>query len=214
MMTRSIFTLCFVVLSATVARAQGTPAQLLKDIQVLIAAAAAQDPAHDAADLGNPVGIGCKALSLGANPTSVGANDRSKIYCTRDGQMFVLPGHPNTITENATIVDSDGAQTGTAIVSVSAGSRIVVTGFAVTCSNANTVNVSFKLAFDTDATFAAASTAGVVGHIGAHQGIAPGSGYTRTGLWIGADDEDVRYSLADPVTGGCDVAINYFTITG
>ncbi len=213
---RIVFALAFVGIAST-AHAQ-TPVVVLQDIYEALTAAAAQDVAHDAADSGNPVKIGGKALALGSNPTGVTANDRTNCYATRAGQIFMLGGHPNVITETATVADADGAQTGTAIVSVSAGTRIVLTGFAVTCSNANTVNVAFTLAFDTDATFASASTAGVVGSLAKHSGIAPGSGFARGSgdgvLGIGADDEDLRYSLADPVTGGCDITVQYFTIEG
>lgn len=183
-------------------------------LQAQAAADAAEDVADGASNVGKkPVLIGCNALALGSDPTGVDAADRKWCISTTDGQIFVVNGHPNSVTKTAVVTDAAGAQTGTAIVSVSAGSRIVLTAWGVNCSNANTVNPDFRLAFDTDGTFAADSTAGVVGHIAAFDDIPPGGGDGKTGLFvIGADDEDLRYSLGDPVTGSCTVSVSYFTI--
>jgi hypothetical protein len=165
-----------------------------------------------------PVGIGCTTLGLGSDPTGVAAVQRQNIHCTTDGQLFILGGHPNAVTRGCRVADADGAQTGAACVTVSAGTRIVVTRATVTCSAANTVNVAVRIMFDTDSTFASSSTTGVSGEIYAHDGIYPGGGGgTGDGsavVGIGADDEDVRYTMADPVSGACTVNVTYFTIQG
>jgi len=192
----------------------------LNELAILAAlnAAAANDPPHDDPDSGNPVKIGGRALSFGTNPTSVANNDRTNSYFTRDGQMFMIGGHPNVLTRECRVADADGAQTGAACVTVSAGSKIVVTRAKVTCSASNTVNVAVRIMFDTDSTFASASTTGVAGGILSEDGIYPGGG-AQSGdgsgiIGVGADDEDVRYTMADPVTGACSINISYFTITG
>lgn len=185
---------------------------------MLIAAQAANDVAAGTADTGFPVKIGCKALGLGVDPTGVAANARQNIICTTDGQIFIIGGHPNAITRACRVADSDNAQTGQACVTVSAGTRIAVTRALVTCSAANTVNVAVRVMFDTDTTFASSSTTGVAGEIFAHDGVYPGGGVgTGDGsgiIGIGADDEDVRYTMADPVTGACTLSVTYFTIQG
>ena len=91
------------------------------------------DPPHDDPDSGNPVKIGGRAVSFGATPTAVAAADRTNFYATRAGIPFVQPGHPNIVTLEAQIEDADGAQTNAAIVTVSAGTKIVVTGVAANC---------------------------------------------------------------------------------
>jgi hypothetical protein len=169
----------------------------------------AGDVAHDAADSGNPVKIGAKAIAHGANPTAVTAGDRTDLYANRAGVPFVIGGHPNiqTYAQNFT-----AAQTDTALVTVSAGTKIVVTGFLVTCHNANTVNVSARMGFGT-ANVPAYGSAGIVG---SHPGIAAGSGFGRGGgsgiIGTGADGEDLRFTCSVPTTGSIDVDVSYFTI--
>jgi hypothetical protein len=196
----------------------GNSATVFSSILTALTDAAAQDVAHDAVDSGNPVKIGGKAISLSTNPTDVAASDRTNAYFTRAGQLITIGGHPNIVTKVATITDADGAQTGTSLATVSAGTKVVIVAYGVKCSNANTVNVDFTLAFDTDATFTAASTTGVTGHIDGMDDIPPGGGFAVGNgggiLGVGADDEDLRYSLSDPVTGSCTVTVKYFTISG
>lgn len=186
--------------------------------QAAVEAANAQDVAHDAADTGNPVKIGYKAIALGANPTGVTANDRTNSYATRAGQLFTIGGHPNVITVECHVADADGAQTGTACVTVSAGTKIVVTQVQATCSAANSGNVNVRVALDTDSTLAAEATTGAAGILLRHAGISAGSGVGRGDgsgiIAIGADDADLRYTMADPVGGSCAIVASYFTIEG
>jgi hypothetical protein len=177
------------------------------------------DASHDAADGDKaPAKIGARAISLGANPTGVSTTDRTNLYATRAGVLFVQPGHPNIITRECHVADADGAQTGTACVSVSAGTKIVVTGVEVACSAANTVNVNVRVALDTDSTLAASATTGTSGILLRHPAVPAGGGLSKgfAGgiVAIGADDEDLRYSMDDPVSGSCTVVASYYTIEG
>lgn len=171
---------------------------------------------HDNVDSGSPVGVGYRAIAHGANPTAVAAADRTVGYANRAGIPFMIGGHPNIITETVQVTDADGAQTGTAIATVSAGTKIVVTRASVKCSNANTVDTDFRLLFDTDGTPTAASESGVVGEIAAFDDIPPGGGAVEGSgsgiLGVGADDEDLRYVLTDPTTGSCNISVSYYTI--
>lgn len=163
----------------------------------------------------NPVNVGGKAYGLGSAITETTDGNLTQFTATRDGVQYVIGGHPNTTTRECTVLDADGAQTGTACITVAAGVRIVVTAADVTCSKANSVNVAVRVGFDTDATFAAASTTGVNGFLLNHRGVAPGSGVVKgNGLGIvgaGASDEDLRYSMDDPTGGGCVLTVTYFT---
>lgn len=170
------------------------------------------DIAHDAADSGNPVKIGGKALDLGATPTAVTANDRANAAFLRNGVQLILGGDPNIVTKNLQITDADGAQTDTAIVTVSAGTAIVVTKCSVVADNANTTDVSVRIGFGT-ANTPAADAAQVILF---HPGIAAGSGVIEgTGagiIGIGASDEDLRLTCEDPVSGSVSIIVTYFTI--
>jgi hypothetical protein len=174
----------------------------------------AGDIAHDIADSGNPVKIGCRAIGFGADPTAVAANDRSNLYCTRDGVAFVIGGHPNTQTISAQVQDADGAQSDTALVTVSAGTKIIVTRVTATCDGGTTGPTNIKVGFGATTLPASAHT-GVAGIIHDFDGVPAGQGFTvgdgQGILGIGADGEDLRYTMEDPAGGNCTVTASYFT---
>lgn len=101
------------------------------------------------------------------------------------------------------------AQTDTAIVTVSAGTKIVVTQAAYLCANSNTVDVGVRIGFG------ATTTPTTTGVVLTHPGVAAGSGYNRGDgsgtLGIGADGEDLRITSSVPTTGSCRALITYFT---
>src|SRR3990167_6984330 len=81
------------------------------------------DPAHGAADSGNPVKVGFKAIAHGTNPTAVDASDRTDWYSNTAGIPWVIGGHPNVITRSHIIADSDGAQTDAALLTIATGAK-------------------------------------------------------------------------------------------
>jgi hypothetical protein len=163
--------------------------------------------AHDAVDAGSPMKIGAKAVAHGTNPTAVAAADRTDLYANRAGVLFVIGGHPNVVTIRANYT---GAQTDTAIVSVNAGSKIVVTRCSVTADKANTVDVQARVGFG------ATNTPTTTGVVLSHPGIAAGSGVVEGNgsgiLGIGGDAEDLRITSEVPTTGSIDVVVSYYTI--
>ena len=171
------------------------------------------DVAHDTADAGEPVKTGFKAIVFGATPTEVTANDRSQAYGIRAGIPFTLTGHMNPVLKNLNITDADGAQDDTAIVTVSAGTKIVVTHITATCDTDNTASIAVRVGFGT-ANTPALDAAGVILH---HPDIAAGSGIVLGNgggiLGVGADDEDLRLDMEDPTSGSCDIVVGYF-LTG
>lgn len=173
------------------------------------------DVAHDSPDAGEPVKIGFKAIAHGTNPTAVGENDRTNWYANRHGIPWFIGGHPNIITKEFTFADADGAQTNVALVTVSAGTKIVVTKCTAVCDNDNTDDISVRIGF-AGATLSAVSTSGVTGIVLSHPGIAAGSGIvegTGTGIiGIGADGEDLRITCDDPVGGSLRIVVTYYTI--
>ena len=176
-------------------------------VRLLGASMAAGDVAHDGTDSGNPLKVGAKALAHGANPTAVAAGDRTDLYANRHGIPFVVGGHPNVIPHR---VNYTAAQTDTAIITVSSGTKIVVTRILATADNANTVDVAVRIGFG------AATTPTGAGVLAAHPGIPAGAGFaTGDGsgiLGVGADGEDLRITSEVPTSGSIDVTISYYPI--
>jgi hypothetical protein len=167
------------------------------------------DVAHDGVDSGNPVKVGAVAIAHGTNPTAVAAADRTNLYANRAGIPFVIGGHPNVVTLKHTTITT--AVTDAAIITVSAGTKIVVTAFTVTLDNASTVFPTFLMGFGT------ASTPTTTGVIGAHGGIPAGGGFSRGDgsgiIGIGADNEDLRVTTTGNATGnGLQIVVTYYTI--
>lgn len=167
--------------------------------------------AHDGVDSGNPVKIGSRAIAHGANPTAVAAADRTDLLANRAGVPFVIGGHPNVVSYTHTAITT--AVTDSALVTVAAGLKIVVTGITVTLDNASTVFPSVRIGFGT-ANVPALGNAGIVL---AHGGVPAGGGINRGDgsgiLAIGADDQDLRITTVGNATGGgLQVTVTYYTI--
>jgi hypothetical protein len=185
----------------------GTAANGL-DVDVTRMPGVAGDVAHDAADSGNPIKMGARAIAHGANPTAVAAADRTDLLANRAGVPFVIGGHPNIQTIR---LQFTAAQTNTAVITASAGQKIVVTSFMFTLDNASTVFPTVLLGFGATTT---PTTAGV---IGAHGGVPAGGGFGRGDgsgiLGVGADDEDLRLTTTGVATGnGVNLVVTYYTI--
>jgi hypothetical protein len=166
------------------------------------------DVAHDAADSGNPIKVGAKAVAHGANPTAVAAADRTDLSANRAGVLFTIGGHPNVITSE--VLSSAAAQTDAALITVSAGTKIVLTSIEVSLDEATTVGVGFRIGF------AAATTPTTTGVVLSHAGMVPGGWLVRGDgsgiLGIGADGEDLRITSDAATNGALRVVVSYFTI--
>ncbi len=163
--------------------------------------------AHDAPDGDNPVKLGHVAIAHSTNPTAVAASDRTDWYANRHGIPFVMGGHMNSITR---LDNFTGVQTNAALVTVSAGTKIVVTQLMITADNANSVDVQARVGFG------ATTTPTAAGVVGSHPGIPAGGGFTMGNgggiLGVGADGEDLRITSEVPTGGSIDVVTTYFLI--
>lgn len=175
-------------------------------------AATAGDVAHDSADSGNPVKTGFKSIDLGVTPTAVTAGDRSDAYGLRNGIVLQLGGAPNLITKELNVTDADGAQTDAALVTVSAGTAIVVTGVDVMCDGANTADVACRIGFGTANVPSADGNALVLSHPGIKAGSGISKGWGGGIVGIGASNEDLRVTCEDPVSGAVNILVQYFTV--
>lgn len=163
--------------------------------------------AHGATDAGNPLKSGAKAIAHGTNPTAVSAGQRTDTYANRAGIPFFIGGHPNIVSlEYATT----GAQTDTAIITVSAGTKIVVTQIQIVADNANTAFPQVRVGFGT------ANTPTTTGVVASHPGVPAGGGVNRGDgsgiIAIGADNEDLRITCGAPTGGSLRVLVSYYTV--
>ncbi len=201
------------VISAITAGLVSTGSQLLPSTAYL-SSVVAGDVAHDAADSGNPVLQGRRAIAHGTNPTAVTAADRTYLYANRAGIPFQIGGHPNVIRRSHAFADADNAQTNAALLTVGSGAKAVITHISCKADSTNTVGVSVKIGFGT-ASIAASSTTGTVGIV--LEGVIAAGGELSAGngsgiIAIGADNEDLRITSDDPTTGGIRVTYSYYTI--
>ena len=118
-----------------------------------------------------------------------------------------MGGHMNTVTLRANFT---GAQADTKLITVSAGTKIVITRLKVTADNANSVDVQVRVGFGASAT---PTTTGVVA---SHPGISAGGGFTEGNgggiLGIGADGEDLHITSSVPTLGSIDVVMSFYEI--
>lgn len=118
------------------------------------------------------------------------------------------------VTMSIRVLDSDGAQTNVAMVTVSAGTIIVVKRYSIKMDGSNTgpVNATLGFAAATLATPNTTSGAGILEDFlgcSAGQGVAMGDGGSILGM--GASGEDLRYTMEDPAGGAGTITVTYVT---
>lgn len=163
--------------------------------------------AHDAVDSGNPMKVGARAVALGSNPTLVAAADRTDLFASRHGVLFTMGGHPNSVTLKHPAITT--AVTDAAIVSASAGQRIIVTRVSWKLDNASTVFPTVRIGFG------AANTPTTTGVLVDDPGCpAGGGGVIGNGagiLGIGGDGDDLRVTTTGNATGnGLSIVVTYY----
>ncbi len=164
--------------------------------------------AHDAADSGNPVKIGLKALAVGAAPTAVATGDRTDAYANTHGVQFVMPGHPACLTYWANYTST---QTNAAIITQAAGGKLVITGITVAADNENSINPSVRIGLGTASTPSGAQV--VFSHPGIPAGFHCPQGFSGGVIAIGADNEDLRITTG-AISGTCsiDCLVSYYVL--
>lgn len=152
---------------------------------------------------------GKAVVAHGSNPDAADAGDGGAALMNRHRIPFVIGGHPNVLTlKHANITT---AVTDTAIITVGAAAKIVVTRITVSLDNASTVFPTVLIGFGT------ATTPTTTGVLFAHGGF-PAGGQATIGdgsgiLGVGADNEDLRITTTGNATGnGLQVTVSYYTI--
>jgi hypothetical protein len=152
---------------------------------------------------------GVLAVAHGSNPDAADALDAGAPIANRHRVPFMIGGHPNVLTLKHTTITT--AVTDAAIVTISTGSKIVVTRLTVTLDSASTVFPSVIIGFGT------ASTPTTTGVLASHGGVPAGGGFTigdGSGIiGVGADNEDLRVTTVGNATGnGMQITVSYYTI--
>jgi hypothetical protein len=99
--------------------------------------------AHDAADAGSPLKIGCKATTSIVGQTPVANNDRSDCIAGIDGAIITRP-HANLEDRVSGVVGvTDGSST-SLVAAQGAGVRFCATAFVFTNSSATNVTVDIR----------------------------------------------------------------------
>lgn len=171
---------------------------------------------HDAADVANnfPAKVGARAVPHGADPTAVAEQDVTHLIANRDGVPFTIGGHPNIRTRE---YRATTAKTDAAIITVSAGTKIVLTYLVVTFDEAGTTGTSVRIGFGA-ATLPGvpADGASADGIVLSHPGTIAGSGLPMGDgsgiIGIGADGEDLRITCEAPTSGDLRVVVKWFEI--
>lgn len=102
---------------------------------VVSSGATAGDVAHDAADSGNPVKVGGKAVS--AEPAAVTANDRANIITDLVGKLITLPyANPENFVSGAITSAMTGTTSTSLLAAPAAGLRNYITQITVSNSHA------------------------------------------------------------------------------
>ena len=119
------------------------------------------------------------------------------------------------ITEEITVLDSDGARTDQVIATVGATGRIIVTECTAHCSADNSSDIAVRVGVATGA-LPAGTLGGTLGiALSAHR-LRPDSSISRGDgsgiILIGALNEDLKYTCGDPTNGELRIIVSYFTI--
>lgn len=160
------------------------------------------------------VATGGVAVAHGANPTAVAAGADIDFVTNRHGIPFFIGGHPGIYSTSHTISDSDGAQTNLALCTATAGWKIGITQISAVCDANNTTNIAVRIGFGAASvpTPTLAGTNGLLidGVFGAGSGQQKGTGAGIVA--VGNNDEDLRITCGDPVSGNLYVQYSYFVI--
>lgn len=125
-------------------------------------------------------------------------------------------GQSDPICMSVRILAADGAQTNTAMVTVSAGTRIGVKLLNATPDGDNSVKPNLIIGFAA-ASLATPNTTSGAGILMNYQGMPATGGMVKGNgaafIGIGADGEDLRYTCEAPTGGSLNVDVTYVTLS-
>jgi hypothetical protein len=99
--------------------------------------------AHDAADAGQPVKIGAKAIAAQSGLTLVAAADRTDLYAGIDGIQLVRPHTNLEDIVSGTAAITDGSST-SVIAAAGSGVKVYVTSVVISNSSATAAEVTIR----------------------------------------------------------------------
>lgn len=130
------------------------------------------------------------------------------------GNLLTLGGGMGVISKSHTILASDGAQTDYALLSVSSGTKIIITQISAKVGANVTANCAVRIGFAA-ATLSAEALAGNAGML--LEGVFSAGGGQQVGngaavVAVGASDGDLRLTCDAPTGGKLFVTYTYYTI--
>jgi hypothetical protein len=160
--------------------------------------------------------IGYHSVAHGTNPDAADALDAVNPITNRHRVPFMIGGHPNIQTVEYYAAGST-TQTAFKVITVSSGTKIVITMIEALVSNACTVNVKVRVGFGTSVIPTEPSSgATVAGMVLTHGAIAPGSGVVLGNgagiVAVGGDDEDLILAHGVSTSGDVRLRVSYYTI--
>jgi hypothetical protein len=168
---------------------------------------------HGVADTGGSIKFGYASTDHGYN-TPVDSGDRVLPNATREGLPFFISGSQATKTIDFRVADADGAQSNVAIATCGSGCKVIATRVSMKCDNGTTNPTDVVVGFGSAST-PTPSAAGNASIVADFVGIPPGGGQVEGNgggiLGIGADGEDLRFTMEDPVGGTCTLTASYYT---
>jgi hypothetical protein len=123
----------------------------------------AGDVAHDAADSGNPVKIGTKAIAALSGATLVAAADRSNAYSDLDGAILVRADGALGDFVSGTNNNADGTST-QVIAAAGAGVKTYITDITLANTSSSNIIVELKDGSTVKWTFPVPANGGVTHH--------------------------------------------------
>lgn len=161
------------------------------------------------------IGITSSGTTAIGGPVLIGglsgtASQSITVSPTRGGLNVTPAGYTSAVAWGSSV---NLAVTNSAMITVAAGTRIVLHRANFLCGSTVSVAVTVSLGFATatlPTTGAGLVWAGMVTGASAFQGIQDGTGFPNV-LGVGASDEDLRLTMTVPTGGACTLSLTYST---
>lgn len=114
------------------------------DVDVTSAIITGGATAHDAADAGNPIKMGAKAVAAVSTATMVADADRTNAVSDIDGALLVRNSRPLGDVLSERVSNTDGASTASTAFGATASTRNVIVGYSVYNASATAGYLDFR----------------------------------------------------------------------
>ena len=152
-----------------------------------------------------------RAVDVSEQLARVDEGVRARWPTLRDGIPFVLPGHPDIVTQSHEVVRGD-SETNTAIIDCPEGMAIVVTKLVVITDNSVSADVAVTIGFGLTFTPAGGAQQVLYYNPGMARGQKHTDGSGAGTIGVGAAGEDLRITCDVIPNGELSILVTYFTV--